>query len=38
MLGPFIKKPDMLPWEKWRRGWDTHAVSFGILPSFQRHP
>src|SRR6266852_246763 len=21
----------------WRRGWDTHLVSFAILPSFQQH-
>src|ERR1700686_1479357 len=21
----------------WRRGWDTHPVSFGILPCFQQH-
>ena len=24
MLGFFIQKPDLLPWEKWRRGWDSN--------------
>ena len=24
MLGLFIQKPDLLPWEKWRRGWDSN--------------
>ena len=28
MLGFFIQKPDLLPWEKWRRGWDTHPGRF----------
>ena len=25
MLGLFIQKPDLLPWEKWRRGWDSNS-------------
>ena len=25
MLGLFIQKPDLLPWEKWRRGWDPNS-------------
>ena len=24
MPGLFIQKPDLLPWEKWRRGWDSN--------------
>ena len=24
MLGFFIQRPDLLPWEKWRRGWDSN--------------
>src|ERR1700738_1860234 len=24
MLGFFIQKPDLLPWEEWRRGWDSN--------------
>jgi hypothetical protein len=28
MLGFFIQKPDLLPWEEWRRGWDTHPGRF----------
>src|ERR1700687_5756008 len=34
--GKFLK--DLIDWRWiWRRGWDTHPVSFAILPSFQQY-